>query len=142
MENFDWMNPFNEKFKALLAEYKPSTKDVEQQKFAEAVVKCVEHLERQLAIDKAKANEPEEILETFFETYRAMFEDVVTKEAIETRIEICGSAPAAVFEVFEELARPLDSAEEKYLRIKANDIRGVGASIAEYILGVRRPLRN
>ena len=134
MENFP--NPFDEKFKARLAVYKPSTKPVERQKFAEAVAATVKRMKLQNELQKSKGDAPAEILDKMFATYCAMVEDPVIKAAVEVRIEICGSAPAATTEVFDETARPLDQAEEIYLRLKAQDIREIGKSIAKYILDV------
>lgn len=128
---------FDDKFQALLAEYEPSTKLIEKKKLAAAIDKAVAYQKKQFEREQTKAEVPEEFLQQIFKAYCAMVEDAVIRQAVEEQIEICGSAPAAVVKVFEEQAQPLDSSEEINLKMKAQDIRGIGKFIAEYILGVR-----
>ncbi|MBE8951419.1 MAG: phosphoenolpyruvate--protein phosphotransferase [Quinella sp. 3Q1] len=121
---------------SFLVAYKPGKPDAEKKKAAAAIMAVAENLKKSIEDFTAQGlKEQAGILEA----HRLLVEDPSISEAVDTQIDISGSAPKAVLDAYEANAQIFESMEDEYFRGRAVDMRDVGKRIAKYLLGIKEP---
>ena len=119
-----------------LVNYKPGKKADEKKKAAAALVAVAENLKKSIEDFTAQGlKEQAGILEA----HRLLVEDPAISEAVDTQIDVSGSAPKAVLDAYEANAQIFETMEDEYFRGRAVDMRDVGKRIAKYLLGIKEP---
>ncbi|MBQ6131708.1 MAG: phosphoenolpyruvate--protein phosphotransferase, partial [Selenomonadaceae bacterium] len=121
---------------SFLVAYKPGKPDAEKKKAAAAIMAVAENLKKSIEDFTAQGlKEQAGILEA----HRLLVEDPSISEAVDTQIDISGSAPKAVLDAYEANAKIFEAMEDEYFRGRAVDMRDVGKRIAKYLLGIKEP---
>ena len=103
-----------------LVNYKPGKPDAEKKKAAAALVAVAENLKKSIEDFTAQGlKEQAGILEA----HRLLVEDPAISEAVDTQIDVSGSAPKAVLDAYEANAQVFEAMEDEYFRGRAVDMR-------------------
>lgn len=119
-----------------LKDYSKGAAEEEKAKVEPAVALVTEAIEKNVADLNAQGMEEQAAI---MEAHAMLVQDPMFIEAMLSKAEEMGNAPAAVLEAAKETAALFEMMDDDYMRERAADIRDIGKRVAKAILGVKDP---
>ena len=119
-----------------LKDYSKGSAEEEKAKVEPAVALVTEAIEKSVADLNAQGMEEQAAI---MEAHAMLVQDPMFIEAMLSKAEEMGNAPAAVLEAAKETAALFEMMDDDYMRERAADIRDIGKRVAKAILGVKDP---
>ncbi len=119
-----------------LEDYSKGSAEEEKAKVEPAVALVTEAIEKSVADLNAQGMEEQAAI---MEAHAMLVQDPMFIEAMLSKAEEMGNAPAAVLEAAKETAALFEMMDDDYMRERAADIRDIGKRVAKAILGVKDP---
>ena len=119
-----------------LKDYSKGAAEEEKAKVEPAVALVTEAIEKNVADLNAQGMEEQAAI---MEAHGMLVQDPMFIEAMLSKAEEMGNAPAAVLEAAKETAALFEMMDDDYMRERAADIRDIGKRVAKAILGVKDP---
>lgn len=119
-----------------LKDYSKGAAEEEKAKVEPAVALVTEAIEKNVADLNAQGMEEQAAI---MEAHGMLVQDPMFIEAMLSKAEEMGNAPAAVLEAAKETAALFEMMDDDYMRGRAADIRDIGKRVAKAILGVKDP---
>ena len=119
-----------------LKDYSKGSAEEEKAKVEPAVALVTEAIEKNVADLNAQGMEEQAAI---MEAHGMLVQDPMFIEAMLSKAEEMGNAPAAVLEAAKETAALFEMMDDDYMRERAADIRDIGKRVAKAILGVKDP---
>lgn len=119
-----------------LEDYSKGSAEEEKAKVEPAVALVTEAIEKSVADLNAQGMEEQAAI---MEAHGMLVQDPMFIEAMLSKAEEMGNAPAAVLEAAKETAALFEMMDDDYMRERAADIRDIGKRVAKAILGVKDP---
>ncbi len=119
-----------------LEDYSKGAAEEEKAKVEPAVALVTEAIEKNVADLNAQGMEEQAAI---MEAHAMLVQDPMFIEAMLSKAEEMGNAPAAVLEAAKETAALFEMMDDDYMRERAADIRDIGKRVAKAILGVKDP---
>ena len=119
-----------------LKDYSKGSAEEEKAKVEPAVALVTEAIEKSVADLNAQGMEEQAAI---MEAHGMLVQDPMFIEAMLSKAEEMGNAPAAVLEAAKETAALFEMMDDDYMRERAADIRDIGKRVAKAILGVKDP---
>ena len=119
-----------------LKDYSKGSAEEEKAKVEPAVALVTEAIEKNVADLNAQGMEEQAAI---MEAHAMLVQDPMFIEAMLSKAEEMGNAPAAVLEAAKETAALFEMMDDDYMRERAADIRDIGKRVAKAILGVKDP---
>lgn len=119
-----------------LKDYSKGSAEEEKVKVEPAVALVTEAIEKSVADLNAQGMEEQAAI---MEAHAMLVQDPMFIEAMLSKAEEMGNAPAAVLEAAKETAALFEMMDDDYMRERAADIRDIGKRVAKAILGVKDP---
>ena len=117
-----------------LEDYSKGSAEEEKAKVEPAVALVTEAIEKSVADLNAQGMEEQAAI---MEAHAMLVQDPMFIEAMLSKAEEMGNAPAAVLEAAKETAALFEMMDDDYMRERAADIRDIGKRVAKAILGVK-----
>ena len=119
-----------------LKDYSKGAAEEEKAKVEPAVALVTEAIEKSVADLNAQGMEEQAAI---MEAHAMLVQDPMFIEAMLSKAEEMGNAPAAVLEAAKETAALFEMMDDDYMRERAADIRDIGKRVAKAILGIKDP---
>ena len=119
-----------------LKDYSKGAAEEEKAKVEPAVAFVTEAIEKNVADLNAQGMEEQAAI---MEAHGMLVQDPMFIEAMLSKAEEMGNAPAAVLEAAKETAALFEMMDDDYMRERAADIRDIGKRVAKAILGIKDP---
>ena len=119
-----------------LKDYSKGSAEEEKAKVEPAVALVTEAIEKSVADLNVQGMEEQAAI---MEAHAMLVQDPMFIEAMLSKAEEMGNAPAAVLEAAKETAALFEMMDDDYMRERAADIRDIGKRVAKAILGVKDP---
>ena len=119
-----------------LEDYSKGSAEEEKAKVEPAVALVTEAIEKSVADLNAQGMEEQAAI---MEAHAMLVQDPMFIEAMLSKAEEMGNAPAAVLEAAKETAALFEMMDDDYMRERAADIRDIGKRVAKAILGIKDP---
>ena len=119
-----------------LKDYSKGAAEEEKAKVEPAVALVTEAIEKSVADLNAQGMEEQAAI---MEAHGMLVQDPMFIEAMLSKAEEMGNAPAAVLEAAKETAALFEMMDDDYMRERAADIRDIGKRVAKAILGIKDP---
>lgn len=119
-----------------LENYSKGAAEEEKAKVEPAVALVTEAIEKNVADLNAQGMEEQAAI---MEAHAMLVQDPMFIEAMLSKAEEMGNAPAAVLEAAKETAALFEMMDDDYMRERAADIRDIGKRVAKAILGIKDP---
>ena len=119
-----------------LKDYSKGSAEEEKAKVEPAVALVTEAIEKNVADLNAQGMEEQAAI---MEAHAMLVQDPMFIEAMLSKAEEMGNAPAAVLEAAKETAALFEMMDDDYMRERAADIRDIGKRVAKAILGIKDP---
>lgn len=119
-----------------LEDYSKGSAEEEKAKVEPAVALVTEAIEKSVADLNAQGMEDQAAI---MEAHAMLVQDPMFIEAMLSKAEEMGNAPAAVLEAAKETAALFEMMDDDYMRERAADIRDIGKRVAKAILGIKDP---
>ena len=119
-----------------LKDYSKGAAEEEKAKVEPAVALVTEAIEKNVADLNAQGMEEQAAI---MEAHAMLVQDPMFIEAMLSKAEEMGNAPAAVLEAAKETAALFEMMDDDYMRERAADIRDIGKRVAKAILGIKDP---
>lgn len=119
-----------------LKDYSKGSAEEEKAKVEPAVALVTEAIEKSVADLNAQGMEEQAAI---MEAHAMLVQDPMFIEAMLSKAEEMGNAPAAVLEAAKETAALFEMMDDDYMRERAADIRDIGKRVAKAILGIKDP---
>lgn len=119
-----------------LEDYSKGSAEEEKAKVEPAVALVTEAIEKSVADLNAQGMEEQAAI---MEAHGMLVQDPMFIEAMLSKAEEMGNAPAAVLEAAKETAALFEMMDDDYMRERAADIRDIGKRVAKAILGIKDP---
>ena len=119
-----------------LKDYSKGAAEEEKAKVEPAIALVTEAIEKNVADLNAQGMEEQAAI---MEAHGMLVQDPMFIEAMLSKAEEMGNAPAAVLEAAKETAALFEMMDDDYMRERAADIRDIGKRVAKAILGVKDP---
>ena len=119
-----------------LKDYSKGAAEEEKAKVEPAVALVTEAIEKNVADLNAQGMEEQAAI---MEAHGMLVQDPMFIEAMLSKVEEMGNAPAAVLEAAKETAALFEMMDDDYMRERAADIRDIGKRVAKAILGIKDP---
>ena len=119
-----------------LEDYSKGSAEEEKAKVEPAVALVTEAIEKSIADLNAQGMEEQAAI---MEAHGMLVQDPMFIEAMLSKAEEMGNAPAAVLESAKETAALFEMMDDDYMRERAADIRDIGKRVAKAILGIKDP---
>ena len=119
-----------------LKDYSKGAAEEEKAKVEPAVALVTEAIEKNVADLNAQGMEEQAAI---MEAHGMLVQDPMFIEAMLSKAEEMGNAPAAVLEAAKETAALFEMMDDDYMRERAADIRDIGKRVAKAILGIKDP---
>ena len=119
-----------------LEDYSKGSAEEEKAKVEPAVALVTEAIEKNVADLNAQGMEEQAAI---MEAHAMLVQDPMFIEAMLSKAEEMGNAPAAVLEAAKETAALFEMMDDDYMRERAADIRDIGKRVAKAILGIKDP---
>ncbi|MDD6219190.1 MAG: phosphoenolpyruvate--protein phosphotransferase [Selenomonadaceae bacterium] len=119
-----------------LKDYSKGSAEEEKAKVEPAVALVTEAIEKSVADLNAQGMEEQAAI---MEAHGMLVQDPMFIEAMLSKAEEMGNAPAAVLEAAKETAALFEMMDDDYMRERAADIRDIGKRVAKAILGIKDP---
>ena len=119
-----------------LKDYSKGAAEEEKAKVEPAVALVTEAIEKSVADLNAQGMEEQAAI---MEAHAMLVLDPMFIEAMLSKAEEMGNAPAAVLEAAKETAALFEMMDDDYMRERAADIRDIGKRVAKAILGIKDP---
>ena len=119
-----------------LKDYSKGAAEEEKAKVEPAVALVTEAIEKSVADLNVQGMEEQAAI---MEAHAMLVQDPMFIEAMLSKAEEMGNAPAAVLEAAKETAALFEMMDDDYMRERAADIRDIGKRVAKAILGVKDP---
>ena len=119
-----------------LKDYSKGSAEEEKAKVEPAVALVTEAIEKNVADLNVQGMEEQAAI---MEAHAMLVQDPMFIEAMLSKAEEMGNAPAAVLEAAKETAALFEMMDDDYMRERAADIRDIGKRVAKAILGVKDP---
>lgn len=119
-----------------LEDYSKGSEEEEKAKVEPAVALVTEAIEKSVADLNAQGMEEQAAI---MEAHGMLVQDPMFIEAMLSKAEEMGNAPAAVLEAAKETAALFEMMDDDYMRERAADIRDIGKRVAKAILGIKDP---
>ena len=119
-----------------LKDYSKGSAEEEKAKVEPAVALVTEAIEKNVADLNAQGMEEQAAI---MEAHGMLVQDPMFIEAMLSKAEEMGNAPAAVLEAAKETAALFEMMDDDYMRERAADIRDIGKRVAKAILGIKDP---
>ena len=119
-----------------LEDYSKGAAEEEKAKVEPAVALVTEAIEKSVADLNAQGMEEQAAI---MEAHAMLVQDPMFIEAMLSKAEEMGNAPAAVLEAAKETAALFEMMDDDYMRERAADIRDIGKRVAKAILGIKDP---
>lgn len=119
-----------------LKDYSKGAAEEEKAKVDPAVALVTEAIEKNVADLNAQGMEEQAAI---MEAHAMLVQDPMFIEAMLSKAEEMGNAPAAVLEAAKETAALFEMMDDDYMRERAADIRDIGKRVAKAILGIKDP---
>ena len=119
-----------------LKDYSKGSAEEEKAKVEPAVALVTEAIEKSVADLNSQGMEEQAAI---MEAHAMLVQDPMFIEAMLSKAEEMGNAPAAVLEAAKETAALFEMMDDDYMRERAADIRDIGKRVAKAILGVKDP---
>ena len=119
-----------------LKDYSKGAAEEEKAKVEPAIALVTEAIEKNVADLNAQGMEEQAAI---MEAHAMLVLDPMFIEAMLSKAEEMGNAPAAVLEAAKETAALFEMMDDDYMRERAADIRDIGKRVAKAILGVKDP---
>ena len=119
-----------------LEDYSKGAAEEEKAKVEPAVALVTEAIEKNVADLNAQGMEEQAAI---MEAHAMLVQDPMFIEAMLSKAEEMGNAPAAVLEAAKETAALFEMMDDDYMRERAADIRDIGKRVAKAILGIKDP---
>ena len=119
-----------------LKDYSKGAAEEEKAKVEPAVALVTVAIEKNVADLNAQGMEEQAAI---MEAHAMLVQDPMFIEAMLSKAEEMGNAPAAVLEAAKETAALFEMMDDDYMRERAADIRDIGKRVAQAILGIKDP---
>ncbi|MGN1049910.1 MAG: phosphoenolpyruvate--protein phosphotransferase [Selenomonadaceae bacterium] len=119
-----------------LKDYSKGSAEEEKAKVEPAVALVTEAIEKSVADLNSQGMEEQAAI---MEAHAMLVQDPMFIEAMLSKAEEMGNAPAAVLEAAKETAALFEMMDDDYMRERAADIRDIGKRVAKAILGIKDP---
>lgn len=119
-----------------LKDYSKGAAEEEKAKVEPAVALVTEAIEKSVADLNSQGMEEQAAI---MEAHAMLVQDPMFIEAMLSKAEEMGNAPAAVLEAAKETAALFEMMDDDYMRERAADIRDIGKRVAKAILGIKDP---
>ena len=119
-----------------LEDYSKGAAEEEKAKVEPAIALVTEAIEKSVADLNAQGMEEQAAI---MEAHAMLVQDPMFIEAMLSKAEEMGNAPAAVLEAAKETAALFEMMDDDYMRERAADIRDIGKRVAKAILGIKDP---
>ena len=119
-----------------LKDYSKGAAEEEKAKVEPAVALVTEAIEKSVADLNVQGMEEQAAI---MEAHAMLVQDPMFIEAMLSKAEEMGNAPAAVLEAAKETAALFEMMDDDYMRERAADIRDIGKRVAKAILGIKDP---
>lgn len=119
-----------------LKDYSKGSAEEEKAKVEPAVALVTEAIEKSVADLNSQGMEEQAAI---MEAHGMLVQDPMFIEAMLSKAEEMGNAPAAVLEAAKETAALFEMMDDDYMRERAADIRDIGKRVAKAILGIKDP---